>query len=226
MISSASIKKLSVVLFLGIIVASYLFLDPDVISLENLQSYRQQIAIFQSENASLTGGLFFVAYVLTTTFSIPIAVGLTLLGGALFGLGWGLALISFASSIGATLSFLLSRYLFRDALTAKYGATLQKFNDGIEKEGAFYLFALRLVPLFPFFLINIVAGLSRIKPSTYYGVSQLGMLPGTAVYVYAGTQLSTLNSLSDITSPSLLVAFGLLAVFPILTKKLLSAWRN
>ncbi len=132
-----------------------------------------------------------------TALSLPGAALLTLLGGALFGLGWGLLIISFASTLGATLAFLLSRFLFRGPIEKRFPRQFETVNRGVEKDGAFYLFTLRLVPIFPFFMINLVMGLTRIKLTTFYWVSQLGMLPGTAVYVNAGGQLGELESLGD-----------------------------
>ncbi len=134
--------------------------------------------------------LFFAFYVVITALSLPGAAIMTLAGGALFGLAWGFVIVSFASTIGATLAFLVSRYLLRDSVQKRFGDRLKPINRGIEREGAFYLFTLRLVPIFPFFLINILMGLTPIKTFTYYWVSQLGMLAGTVVYVNAGTQLA------------------------------------
>ncbi len=170
----------------------------------------------------LVAGSFFVLYVISTALSIPGATLLTLLGGAVFGFAAGLLIISFASSIGATLAFLVSRFLLRDTLEARFGEQLKKINAGIKKEGAFYLFTLRLVPLFPFFIINLLMGLTRIKTWTYYWVSQVGMLLGTMVYVNAGTQLGQLQSPSGILSPELILSFSLLGIFPLVARKMLA----
>ncbi len=171
--------------------------------------------------AFLVSVLFFTFYVIITALSLPGAAIMTLAGGGLFGLAWGLVIVSFASTIGATLAFLVSRYLLRESVQKRFGDRLETLNRGIEREGAFYLFTLRLVPIFPFFLINILMGLTPIKTSTYYWVSQLGMLAGTVVYINAGTQLAQIKGLSGILSPSLLLSFALLGFFPLLAKKMI-----
>lgn len=164
----------------------------------------------------LTAAIFFTVYVIATALSIPGAAALTLIGGAIFGLGWGLLLISFASTIGATLAFLITRFLLRDWVQNKFGSYLKTINDGVEKDGPFYLFTLRLIPVVPFFVINLVMGLMPIKAWTFYWVSQIGMLAGTAVYVNAGAQLGQLDELSfaGILTPGILGSFVLLAIFP------------
>jgi uncharacterized membrane protein YdjX (TVP38/TMEM64 family)/thioredoxin reductase len=167
--------------------------------------------------------LFFVAYVAVTGLSLPGAAVMTLAGGAIFGLFWGLLLVSFASSLGATLAFLASRFLLRDWVQKRFGDRMRAINAGIAKEGGFYLFTLRLVPLFPFFVINLVMGLTPLKTRTFYWVSQLGMLAGTLVYVNAGTQLARIDSLAGILSPALLGSFVLLGIFPLLAKKIVDA---
>ncbi|MDP3886300.1 FAD-dependent oxidoreductase [Hydrogenophaga sp.] len=161
---------------------------------------------------------FFGLYVLATALSLPGAVILTLAAGALFGLVGGTLIVSFASSLGATLAFLASRYLLRDSVQARFGDRLKAINDGMAKDGALYLFTLRLIPVFPFFLVNLLMGLTPIRTGTYYWVSQLGMLAGTLVYVNAGTQLAQLSSLSGILSPGVLMSFVLLGVFPMIAK--------
>jgi pyruvate/2-oxoglutarate dehydrogenase complex dihydrolipoamide dehydrogenase (E3) component/uncharacterized membrane protein YdjX (TVP38/TMEM64 family) len=177
-----------------------------------------------SEQPLLTGAIFFVVYVVATALSIPGAAALTLIGGAIFGLGWGLLLISFASSIGATFAFLMTRLLLKDWVQAKFGNYLTTINNGVEKDGAFYLFTLRLIPVVPFFVINLVMGLMPIKARTFYWVSQLGMLAGTAVYVNAGAQLGQLDELSfaGIMTPGLLGSFVLLAIFPWVARTLIN----
>ncbi len=165
---------------------------------------------------------FFVVYVLVAATSVPGAVVLTLAAGALFGLAWGFVLVSFASSLGATLAFLFARFLFKKPLQDKWGDKLASINAGIKKDGPFYLFTLRLIPLFPFFLINLLMGLTPLKARTFYWVSQLGMIPGTLVYVNAGTQISQLDSLQGIASPGLLFSFALLGIFPFIAKALVA----
>ena len=171
----------------------------------------------------VTAGAFFLVYVAATAASIPGAALLTLAAGAIFGLGWGTLIVSFAASIGATLAFLASRFLFRDAIQSRFGARLAAINAGVAREGAFYLFALRLVPVFPFFVINLLMGLTAMRTVTYYWVSQLGMLAGTLVYVNAGTQLAQIDSLRGLASPALLGSFALLGVFPLIAKKIVDA---
>ena len=195
----------------------------------NLAYIKQQQTAFSDafgENTVLFTILFFTLYIIATAFSLPIATLLTLLAGAIFGFIYGLILVSFASTIGATIAFLMSRFVFKEAIQNRYADNLQSINKGFEQEGNFYLFAMRLVPAFPFFLINLVMGLLPISTRNFYLVSQLGMLPGTAVYVYAGTELGKINSLSDITSPTLLLAFALLGLFPLVAKKALNLYRK
>lgn len=165
----------------------------------------------------------FVLYVVVVALSFPGATIMGLAMGALFGLWQGTLLVSFASTIGATLAFLTSRYLLRDYVQQHFGDRLKAINEGMAKDGALYLFMLRLVPVFPFFLINLLMGLTQIRTSTFYWVSQLGMLPGTLVYVNAGTQLASINNLSDIMSPEVLLSFALLGVFPLIAKRLVHA---
>ncbi|MEX1303389.1 MAG: TVP38/TMEM64 family protein, partial [Desulfotignum sp.] len=158
-------------------------------------------------------------YITVTALSLPGAAVMTLAGGALFGLVTGTVVISFASTIGATLAFLVSRFLLKNWVQNRFKDKLHAINRGIERDGAFYLFTLRLVPVFPFFIINLVMGLTPIRTIRFYLVSQLGMLPGTLVYVNAGTQLAQIDSLKDIVSPGLLLSFALLGMFPLLAKK-------
>ena len=210
-----------IIFFLG-----YFLIDPSWLTIEAIQGYRHQITSLYTQHPTILSFAYFIVYVMTTTLSLPFATPLTLLGGAILGFGWGVFWVSFASSLGATLAFLISRYLFRDLLLNRYGDALSTFNDGLEKDGGFYLFAMRLVPVFPFFLINILAGLSPMPVRVFYVVSQLAMLPGTMVYVYAGQALGTLQSFSDIGSPSLIFAFVLLGIFPLLAKKTLLYFRR
>jgi len=170
--------------------------------------------------------VFSLAYITVTALSLPIATVFTLLGGALFGFVNGLIIVSFTSTIGATLAFLMARFLLRDWVQNKYGKYLGKLNVGFAREGAFYLFALRLVPAFPFFLVNMLMALLPIKTWKFFWVSQLGMLAGTAVYVYAGTELSKISAFSDIASPKLLLAFTMLGIFPLFAKKTLTLLRR
>jgi uncharacterized membrane protein YdjX (TVP38/TMEM64 family) len=165
-------------------------------------------------------------YILVTSLSLPGAVVMTLAGGALFGLLTGTVVVSFASTIGATVACFVSRFVLRDWVQGKFGAKLKTVNEGIEKEGAFYLFTLRLIPVFPFWLINLVMGLTKMPLKTFYLTSQVGMFPGTIVYVNAGKELAKVDSLSGILSPGLIFSFVLLGLFPIITKKLLALYRS
>ena len=167
--------------------------------------------------------VYFLLYVAATALSLPGATIITLAGGAIFGLGWGSVIVSFASSVGATLAFLMSRFVLRSSIESKFGNRLAEINKGIERDGAFYLFTLRLIPLVPFFVINLVMGLTKMKARTFYGVSQIGMLAGTLVYVNAGTQLAQIDSLRGILSPGLLGSFVLLGLFPLIARKIVEA---
>ena len=197
----------------------------EYLSLDALKGQRESLAAVQAANPLAFVVGYFLVYVLTTALSFPGAVILTLAGGALFGTLWGTVLVSFASTLGATLAFLGARYLFRDGLQARYGERLKAINKGIEKEGAFYLFTLRLVPVVPFFAVNLLMGLTSLPTRTYVWVSQLGMLLGTLVYVNAGTQLAGLTSLKGVLSPGLLGAFVLLGVLPLIAKRLVEGLR-
>ncbi|WP_420550203.1 FAD-dependent oxidoreductase [Litorivicinus lipolyticus] len=208
-----------VLAILAVVVAFFAFDVGHTLTLANLKSQQAALDALVAARPILSALVFGLIYVAVAALSLPGAVILTLAGGALFGLGWGLLLVSFASSVGATLAFLISRTLLRDAVLRRFGSNLRAINDGVEKDGAFYLFGLRLVPVFPFFVINLVMGLTPIKAPTFYWVSQLGMLPGTAVFVNAGTQLAGIESLAGLLSPGLLLSFALLGVFPIIAKK-------
>lgn len=206
-----------------LIVAFFAFDLHRLLTFEGLKASAGQFMAWRLQAPVAVGAAFFALYVLVTALSLPGAAIMTLAAGALFGLLGGTVLVSFASSIGATLAFLASRYLLRDAVQRRFGARLQPINDGVASEGAFYLFTLRLVPIFPFFLINLLMGLTPIPIRTFYWVSQLGMLAGTLVYVNAGTQLARIEGLSEILSPGLLLSFALLGIFPLLARRG-SAW--
>ncbi len=211
---------------LGVIVAAiFSFFYFDLNSYLTLQGMKDSLDTFQTQiaqNPVLSIGVFFAIYVAVTALSLPGAAILTLAAGALFGLVQGLVIVSFASSIGATLAFLVSRFIFRDTVRNKFKEKLKKIDEGVEKQGAFYLFTLRLVPVFPFFLINLLMGLTSLKTWTFYWVSQVGMLAGTAVYVNAGTQLAQIDSLSGIVSPGLIFSFVLLGIFPWIAKAIVA----
>ncbi|EHD0098008.1 TVP38/TMEM64 family protein [Vibrio vulnificus] len=195
------------------------------LTLDNAKAQQLALYSFIEENFLFASISYFVIYVGLTAFSVPGATVVTLLGAALFGFWYSLLLVSFASTIGATIAFLSSRYLLKDWVQARFGDKLSAINQGVEKDGAFYLFSLRLIPVFPFFLINLLMGLTPISIGRYYLTSQIGMLPGTAVYLNAGTQLADINSLSGILSPTVLASFALLGVFPIAVKWIMSKFR-
>ncbi len=199
--------------------AAFFFFDLGrFLSLDYLkQSQANFEALYAAEPLKISLA-YFALYVVATALSFPGAAILTLAGGAIFGLWWGTLLVSFASSLGATLAFLASRFVLRDSIEAKFGNRLAEINRGIEKDGAFYLFTLRLIPVVPFFVINLVMGLTKMKALTFYAVSQIGMLAGTLVYVNAGTQLAQIDSLQGILSPALLGSFVLLGLFPLIAK--------
>jgi dihydrolipoamide dehydrogenase len=213
-------RKMIVLLVVALLVFIYFLFDLDkVLTLDYFKAQRDGIISWKSSHPIVATLVFFVVYVLVTALSLPGAAVMTLVIGAVFGLIWGLILVSFASTIGATLAFLIARFLLQDPVQNRYGDRLKSINEGMEKDGAFYLFTLRLVPLFPFFVINLLMGLTPIRTWTYYWVSQVGMLAGTIVYVNAGTQLATLDSASGILSPGLIGSFVLLGIFPLLAKK-------
>lgn len=196
------------------------------LTLENAKAQQALLNDYIENNFVVAAATYFILYIMITAFSIPGAAVVTLLGAALFGFWTSLLLVSFASTIGATLAFLSSRFLLRDWVQGKFGDKLSTINQGVEKDGAFYLFSLRLIPVFPFFLINLLMGLTPISVGRYYLTSQLGMLPGTAVYLNAGTQLAEIDSLSGIVSPSVLLSFALLGVFPIAAKWIIGKFRS
>lgn len=195
------------------------------LTLETIKANQDAMLAYQQANPLLTVGIYMLIYIVVTALSLPSATILTLLGGGLFGLWEGTLIVSFASSIGSTLAFLAARFLFKDLVQEKFGQHLKTMDDGMEREGAIYLFTLRLAPIVPFFVINLLMGLTAIKVSTFYWVSQLGMLAGTLVYVNTGTQLAKLDSLAGILSPLMVGSFVLLGVFPLLAKMLIELIR-
>jgi uncharacterized membrane protein YdjX (TVP38/TMEM64 family) len=208
-------KKAILVLILLSAIAAYFFFDlGQILTLENFKAQQAEIVAAKDANPALYVAGFFLLYVAITGLSIPGAAIMSLVAGALFGLVLGTVIVSFASTIGATLAFLSSRYLLRDWVQGKFGTRLRAIDDGLEKDGAFYLFTLRLIPVFPFFVINLLMGLTRIKTFTFFWVSQLGMLAATAVFVNAGTQISRIESTAGLLSPMLIGSFVLLALFP------------
>lgn len=215
--------KILLVIIIIFVIASYFFFDLGrFLTLSFIQSQLSEIQQFRAENFGLTALLYFAAYIVITALSIPGAVIVTLLGGAIFGVLWGTLIVSFASSIGATLAFLVSRLLLRDWVQSKFGHYLGPINRGVEKDGNFYLFSIRMVPLFPFFMVNLLMGLTPISVGSFYIVSQIGMLVGTAVYVNAGSELAKITSLSGLVSPSVILSFVLLGIFPLAAKFIVS----
>jgi len=212
-------------IILGIVVFRYFDLG-QYLSLEYLKASQAKFQELYLENRLLVIATYMGIYIAVTALSLPGAVVLTLAGGALFGLGVGMVAVSFASTIGATMACAVSRFLLRDWVQNRFGDKLSTINNGIEKEGAFYLFSLRLVPIFPFFVINLAIGLTRMRLATFFWVSQVGMLPGTLVYVNAGKELARIDSLSGILSPGLLISFAVLGLFPIMVKKLLAFYKG
>jgi pyruvate/2-oxoglutarate dehydrogenase complex dihydrolipoamide dehydrogenase (E3) component/uncharacterized membrane protein YdjX (TVP38/TMEM64 family) len=219
-------KKALLLLALLLLAAAFFVFDLDrLLTLQGIKDSQQRIAALLNDSWWLVAAAYFSIYVVVTALSLPGAAAMTLAGGALFGLLGGGILVSFASSIGATLAFLVSRYFLRDSVQRRFGARLKAVDEGIEREGAFYLFALRLVPLFPFFLINLLMGLTPMRAGRFYWVSQLGMLPGTLVYVNAGTQLAQIENARDIVSLPLLLSFAVLGVFPLIARHTLDRLR-
>jgi len=212
------VLALAVALFFGLGLQKYL-------SFEYLKASHQHFEDIYARHGAAVIGAYFGIYVLVTAFSLPGAVVMSLAGGALFGFWTGFVVISFASSIGATLACFASRYVLRDWVQARFGDKLARVNEGMEREGAYYLFSMRLIPVFPFFLVNLLMGLTPMPLRTFYWVSQLGMLPGTVVFVNAGSQLSRIDSPSSILSPGLLLSFALLGVFPLAVKKVMALVR-
>jgi len=212
-------KTMLLLLITSLITFFFVFDLGSYLTFEQLKAQQVGLQGWREANPSLAVGLFFTIYVLVTALSLPGAAVMTLAVGAVFGLLWGVVLVSFASTLGATLAFLISRFLLRDWVQSKFGDRLQALNEGVRKDGSFYLFTLRLVPIFPFFVINLLMGLTPIRTFTYAWVSQIGMLAGTIVYVNAGTQLAALESPAGILSPTLLGSFILLGLFPLIAKK-------
>ncbi len=228
--SSRNWTKLLVLAAIVGAAAVFYFQFRDSLTLSALAQKESALRGLQQTQPVLVYGVAFAIYVAVTGLSLPGAAALTLLCGWLFGFWRGVLLVSFASTAGATVAFLVSRFLLRDSIQRKFGDRLATFNRALEQEGAFYLFMLRLIPAVPFFVINVVMGLTPVGVSTFWWVSQLGMLPGTAVYVYAGASVPDLNTLAQkgatgILSPQLLIAFVLLGLFPLLLKKVIAMFR-
>jgi pyruvate/2-oxoglutarate dehydrogenase complex dihydrolipoamide dehydrogenase (E3) component/uncharacterized membrane protein YdjX (TVP38/TMEM64 family) len=215
--------RLTIIALIAVSILTFFLLDLDqLLTLEALRERQDALEAYVQQNFTAALAIFFIIYIAVTGLSIPGAAIMTLVAGFLFGVLYGTIVVSFASTIGATLAFLLSRFLLRNFVESRFGNAVRRINGGIEKDGPYYLFALRLVPAFPFFAINLAMGLTRLPVLTFYWVSQLGMLAGTIVYVNAGTQLGRVENTGDILSPQLLGSFVLLGLFPILAKKMLT----
>jgi uncharacterized membrane protein YdjX (TVP38/TMEM64 family) len=225
--TSASRRKVFILVALIILAGLFFFLDlPSYLNLEYLKESQSRFQQLYYDHRIAVIAAYMVIYILVTALSLPGAAVMTLAGGALFGLFVGTVVVSFASTIGATCAFLASRFFLRDWVQGRFGARLQTVNEGMRKEGAFYLFSLRLIPVFPFFIINLLMGLTKMRVGTYFWVSQLGMLPATAVYVNAGNELAKIDSLATILSPGLVGSFVLLGLFPITVKKVMERVRR
>lgn len=224
--SNGIINKIVIVgvIALGIIAFRYFDLG-QYLTLEYIKGSQEKFQALYQQNRFLVIATYMGIYIAVTGLSLPGAAVLTLAGGGLFGLVTGTVVVSFASTIGATVACLVSRFLLREWVQNKFGDKLATVNKGVEAEGAFYLFSLRLVPIFPFFVINLLMGLTRMRLFTFFWVSQLGMLAGTVVFVNAGKELAKIDSLSGIMSPGVLISFVVLGLFPITVKKILSIYK-
>lgn len=217
-------KRVALLALLAVAIAVYFWFDlGQYLSLDAFKAQQAQIVAAKDANPLLYIGGFFLLYIIVTALSLPGAAIMSLVAGALFGVVTGTIIVSFASSIGATLAFLSARFLLRDWVQSKFGERLKAIDDGIARDGAFYLFTIRLIPLFPFFVVNLLMGLTRIKTRTYYWVSQIGMLPATVVFVNAGTQIGKIDSTAGLLSPMLIGSFVLLGIFPWIARGLVAA---
>ena len=215
------IKSFIIIFFLASMMAGFFFDIGQYLSFETIKEQHEKLILLIESNFIFYFILFFFIYIIVTAFALPFAAIKTVLAGALFGLIPGVILTSFASSIGSTLCFLMSRFVLRDFVQNKYSKYLDKINKGINEDGIYYLFFLRLSPIFPFFIVNLVFGLTKMKTMTFYIISQIGMLIGTVVFVNAGVQLSKISSMSDILSFNLILSFILIGLVPLIIKKLI-----
>ena len=219
-------KIIIVLMIIGLIAVFKIFGLGDYLSLSYIKESQQNFQELYNDNRAPVIAGYMLIYIIVTALSLPGAAVMTLAGGAIFGFITGLVAVSFASTIGATLACFVSRFILRDWVQGKIGDKLKTVNEGVEKEGAFYLFTLRLIPVFPFWLINLGMGLTKMPLKTFYWVSQVGMLAGTAVYVNAGKELGKIDSLSGILSPTLLASFVLLGLFPIAAKRSIAFYKR
>jgi uncharacterized membrane protein YdjX (TVP38/TMEM64 family) len=222
-----AIKKVAIVVLIGLGVVAFRYFElGQYLTLDYIKASQEKFQALYLSHRFLVIAVYMAVYIAVTALSLPGAAVLTLAGGGLFGLVIGTVVVSFASTIGATLACLVSRFLLREWVQNKFGDKLAAINAGIAKEGSFYLFSLRLVPVFPFFVINLLMGLTRMPLRTFFWVSQIGMLAGTVVYVNAGKELAKIDSLSGILSPGVLISFAVLGLFPITVKKLLAFYQK
>jgi len=222
-----TLERIVIAGLIGLLVGCFFYFDLGrYLSLSYLKESQHRFNELYIRHTVLVIACYALIYIVATALSLPGAAILTLAGGAMFGLYVGSVVVSFASSVGATMACFVSRFLLRDWVQNKFGQRLATINEGIDREGAFYLFSLRLVPIFPFFVINLLMGLTRMPLFTYYWVSQVGMFPATVVYVNAGKELANIDSPAGIISPGLLLSFVVLGLFPIVTKKLLGLHRQ
>lgn len=217
-------KLLFLCALLGAFALAFIFIPPGMLSLDAIKTHRQALLVFVEQNPLRSAVFYFAVYAAVSALSIPGAAILTLLGGAIFSLWQGVLLVSFASTLGATLAMLASRYVLRDGVQRRFARQMKIVNAGMARDGAQYLFALRLMPLFPFFVVNLLMGLTDISVRRYWWVSQLAMLPATVVFLNAGRELSKVASLHDILSLPLLFAFTLLGLLPLVTRWLFSRY--
>jgi len=220
-------KKVLIAVAIILLIAAFrIFNLGDYLSLSYLKESRQEFEMLYMENRTAVIAMFMLGYILVTSLSLPGAAVMTLAGGAFFGITAGTIIVSFASTIGATLACFVSRYVLRDWIQGRFSEKLKAVNEGIENEGSLYLFTLRLIPVFPFWLINLVMGLTKMPLRRFYWVSQVGMLPGTVVYVNAGKEVGKIENLSGLLSPGLILSFMLLGFFPLITKKMLGIYKK
>jgi uncharacterized membrane protein YdjX (TVP38/TMEM64 family)/NADPH-dependent 2,4-dienoyl-CoA reductase/sulfur reductase-like enzyme len=212
--------------FIAAIAAFFLLGGQKYLSFEYVKAQQAAFQQYYQANQAKTIAIYFVAYVVITALSLPAAAVITLVGGAIFGVVVGSIVVSFASTLGATIAFLASRFVLRDSIESKFGSWLKGINEGLERDGPFYLFTIRMIPAIPFFVVNLVFGLTKIKTWTFYWVSQVGMLLGTIVFVNAGTQLAKLESAKGIFSPSIIGAFTFLAILPFITRKIIDIFKS
>lgn len=226
-VNKNSIKKIIIILVvIGLIAAFKIFNLGDYLSLSYIKESQWKFQAIYAENRVEVIAIYMGIYIVMAALSLPGAAVMTLAGGALFGLVTGTVAVSFSSTIGATFACFISRFILRDWIQNKFGDRFRTVNEGLEKEGAFYLFSMRLIPVIPFWLVPLLMGLTKMPLRTFFWVSQIGMLPGTIVYVNAGKELAKIDSLSGILSPGLILAFVILGLFPIATKKIMALFKK